>query len=155
MLFDTLRDRLTDDMKQAMRDRDSEVRDTIRFLLSAVKNAEIDKREPLTEEEEIAVLRSQAKQRRDSIDQFRMGHRNDLADREAAQLAVLERYLPLQMNDDELERFVHAGIVETGADTPNDMGKVMSILSGRAEGRVDGRRLSTAVRCALASEKSG
>ena len=145
----SLRDTLTADMKQAMRDRDNETRDTIRFLLSAVKSAEIDKREPLTEDEEIALLRSQAKQRRDSIDQFRKGRRDDLADRETAQLAVLERYLPQQMSDEELERFVRAGINETGASSPRDMGKVMGLLTRRSEGRVDGGRLSTSVRSAL------
>ena len=152
---DSLREKLTEDMKQAMRDRDTEVRDTIRFLLSAVKSAEIDKREPLTEEEEIAVLRSQAKQRRDSIDQFCAGNRDDLADREAAQLAVLERYLPQQMTDEELEHFVRAGIEETNASSPRDMGKVMGVLSRRSDGRIDGRRLSTAVLAALAGESGG
>jgi hypothetical protein len=146
----SLRDTLTADMKQAMRDRDNETRDTIRFLLSAVKSAEIDKREPLTEDEEIALLRSQAKQRRDSIDQFRKGRRDDLADRETAQLAVLERYLPQQMSDEELERLVQAGINETGASSPKDMGKVMGLLTRRSEGRVEGGRLSASVRSALA-----
>lgn len=145
-----LRDRLTDDMKQAMRERNNEVRDTLRFLLAAVKSAEIDKRESLSEEEEIAVLRSQAKQRRDSIDQFRTGNRHDLADREAAQLAVLERYLPQQMDDEELAQFVRAGIEESGATSPREMGRVMGLLSRRGDGRVDGRRLSDAVRAALA-----
>lgn len=148
----SLRDRLAEDMKRAMRERDTDVRDTVRFLLSAVKSAEIDKREPLSEDEEIAVLRSQAKQRRDSIEQFRAGNRDDLADREAAQLAVLERYLPHQMSDEELQRFVAAGIEESGATSPKDMGKVMGILSPRSGGRIDGRRLSAAVRAALAGE---
>jgi len=148
---ESLRDTLTADMKQAMRDRDNETRDTIRFLLSAVKSAEIDKREALTGDEETTVLRSQAKQRRDSIEQFRAGHRDDLADREAAQLAVLERYLPQQMSDDELERFVRQGIAEAGATSPKEMGKVMGMLSRRTEGRVDGGRLSAAVRSALAA----
>ncbi len=142
-------------MKQAMRDRDNEARDTIRFLLSAVKSAEIDKREPLTGDEEIALLRSQAKQRRDSIAQFRAGKRDDLADREESQLAVLERYLPRQMTDEELETFVREGIAEAGATSPKDMGKVMGMLTRRSGGRVDGGRLSTAVRTALTSGVSG
>ncbi len=146
-----LRERLSDDLKQAMRDRDVELRDTIRFLLSAVKNVEIDKRQPLTEEEELAVLRSQAKQRRDAIEQFRSGGRNDLADKEAAQLEILERYLPQQMTDEELDAFVRQGIADAGAQSPKDMGKVMALLTKRSEGRVDGSRLSTAVRAALAS----
>lgn len=148
----SLRDRLANDLKQAMKDRDVELRDTIRFILSAVKNVEIDKRSPLTPEEEISLLRTQAKQRRDSIDQFRAGGRDELADREAAQLAILERYLPQQMTDDELVAFVKEGIAEAGAEGPKEMGKVMGLLNKRAEGRVDGRRLSTAVRESLAGK---
>ena len=146
----SLRERLAQDLKAAMKDRDTELRDTIRFILSAVKNVEIDKRAPLTVDEEIALLRTQAKQRRDSIDQFRAGGRDQLADREAAELAILERYLPQQMDDDELSAFVKQGIEEAGASGPKDMGKVMGLLNKRSEGRVDGRRLSTAVRESLA-----
>ncbi|MBA3275295.1 MAG: GatB/YqeY domain-containing protein [Chloroflexia bacterium] len=146
----SLRERLAQDLKAAMKDRDTELRDTIRFILSAVKNVEIDKRAPLTADEEIALLRTQAKQRRDSIDQFRAGGRDELADREAAELAILERYLPQQMDDDELSAFVKQGIEEAGAQGPKDMGKVMGVLNKRTQGRVDGRRLSTAVRESLA-----
>lgn len=146
----TLHERLSDDLKQAMRDRDADLRDTIRFLLSAVRNVEIDKREPLTEDEEMAVLRSQAKQRRDAIEQFRSGGRDDLAEKEASQLNILERYLLQQMTDEELEAFVSEGIAETGAASPRDMGKLMGLLTKRSEGRVDGTRLSTAVRSSLA-----
>ena len=121
----TLQEQLSADVKQAMKDRDNELRDTLRFLLSAVKNAEIDKRGPLTDDEELALLRTQAKQRQDSIEQYRAGGRDDLADLEAAQLAILERYLPQQMSDDELAAFVQAGVAETGAAGPKDMGKVM------------------------------
>lgn len=148
----SLREQLSNDLKQAMKDRDVELRDTIRFILSAVKNVEIDKRSPLTSEEEISLLRTQAKQRRDSIDQFRAGGRDELADREASQLAILERYLPQQMSDDELAAFVKEGIAEAGAEGPKEMGKVMGVLNKRAEGRVDGRRLSTAVRESLAGK---
>jgi uncharacterized protein len=150
----SLSERLSSDVKQAMRDRDNDLRDTLRFLASAVKNAEIDKRAPLSEEEEIALLRTQAKQRQDSIDQYRQGGRDDLADKEAYQLSVLQRYLPQQMSDDELTAFVADGIAEAGAASPKDMGKVMGLLTKRAEGRVDGRRLSTAVREALTNASS-
>ena len=150
-MAESLVERLTNDMRQAMRDHDAVLRDTLRYVLSVVKNAEIDKRGPLTPDEEVAVLRSQAKQRQDAIEQFRAGGRDDLADREAEQLAVLERYLPQQMSDDELAAFVATGVAEAGARGPKDMGKVMGLLTKRADGRVDGRRLSTAVREALAS----
>lgn len=152
MTESSLRERLSDDLKLAMKDRDVELRDTVRFLLSAVKNAEIDKRSPLSPDEEIALLRTQAKQRRDSIEQFRTGGRDELADREAAQLAILERYLPQQMSDDDLASFVKQGIEEAGAQGPKDIGKVMGLLNKRAGGRVDGRRLSTAVRESLAAQ---
>jgi uncharacterized protein YqeY len=137
-------------MKQSMKDRDTVLRDTVRLILSAVKNAEIDKRSPLTPEEDIALLRTQVKQRRDSIDMYRSGGRDELADKEAVELEILERYLPQQMSDEELAIFIREGIAETGASGPKDMGKVIGVVNKRAQGRVDGRRLSTAVREALA-----
>lgn len=146
----SLRSQLESDVKDAMRARDTERRDALRFVLAAVKNAEIDKREPLTKEEELKLLRSQVKQRQDSIEQFRSGGRDDLAEREEAQVRILESYLPQQMSDRDLTAFVQSGIAETGASGPRDMGKVMGVLSKRAGGRVDGRRLSDAVRAALA-----
>jgi len=148
----SLHDRLSNDLKQAMKDRDTELRDTIRFVLSAVEDVVIDKRAPLTADEEIALLRTQAKQRQDSIEQFRAGGRDELADREMAQLAILERYLPQQMNDEELAEFVRSGVDEVGASGPKEMGKVMGILSKRADGRVAGKRLSSAVQAALADK---
>ncbi|MGC4105993.1 MAG: GatB/YqeY domain-containing protein [Thermomicrobiales bacterium] len=146
-----LRARLETDMKQAMRDKDTETRDALRYVLAMVKNAEIDKRASLTEEEEIALLRTQVKQRQDSIEQFRNGGREDLAAREESQVAIIERYLPQQMTDEELAAFVQSGISESGASSPKDMGKVMGLLNRQASGRVDGRRLSAAVKDALAS----
>lgn len=147
----SLRARLEADVRQAMRDKDTETRDALRYVLAMVKNAEIDRRTALTEAEEIALLRSQVKQRQDSIEQFRGGGREDLAAREEAQVAIIERYLPQQMSDDELAAFVQSGIAEAGAAGPKDMGKVMSLLNPRAAGRVDGRRLSAAVKDALAA----
>jgi uncharacterized protein len=96
------------------------------------------------------LIRSQVKQRQDSIEQFRAGGREDLAEKEESQVRILERYLPQQMDDQELDQFVKAGIAEAGAEGPKDMGQVMGLLTPRSEGRVDGRRLSTAVRNALA-----
>jgi uncharacterized protein YqeY len=146
---ESLRSRLESQLKDAMRARDTERRDAIRYLLAGVKNAEIDQKGPLSAEGEIALLRQQAKQRQEAIDQFRAGGRTELAEREASQLRVIEGLLPQQMSDDELDAFVTAGIDETGAQGPKEMGKAMGVLSRRAEGRVDGRRLSAAVRRAL------
>ena len=145
----SLRQRLEADMKEAMRARDAERRDAVRYVLAIVKNAEIDKRGDLTTDEEMQLLRSQVKQRQDAIEQFRKGGRDDLADREAAQVALIETYLPQQMSDEELASFVRQGIEEAGATSARDMGKVMGLLTRRSEGRVDGRRLSAAVRDAL------
>lgn len=149
-MTESLRTLLEQDMKQAMRDKENEKRDAIRYILAMVKNVEIDKRAPLTPEEEIGVLRSQIKQRQDSIEQFRKGGREDLAAKEASQVAILEKYLPQQMDDEELAAFVRQGVLDAGADSPKDMGKVMGLLNKRSEGRADGRRLSTAVKEALA-----
>ena len=145
----SLKTELEADMKSAMRARDNETRDAIRYVLSAVKNAEIDKRADLTPDEEIKLIRSQVKQRQDSIEQFRSGGREDLAAKEESQVRILEKYLPQQMSDEELQEFVKQGVVETGAEGPKDMGRVMGALSSKADGRVDGRRLSAAVRDAL------
>jgi uncharacterized protein YqeY len=145
----SLRRQLEADMKDAMRARDAERRDSIRYVLSVVKNAEIDKRRELNAEEELQLLRTQVKQRQDAIEQFRQGGRDDLAEREASQVALIETYLPKQMSDDELASFVRQGVEETGAEGPKDLGKVMGLLNKRADGRVDGRRLSAAVRDAL------
>jgi uncharacterized protein YqeY len=150
----TLKEQVTDDMKQAMKDRDNDLRDTLRLILSSIKNAEIEKRGDLTADEGLAVLRKEAKQRQDSIEQYRSAGRDDLADHETMELTVIERYLPQQMSDEELTAFVAAGIEEAGASSPKDMGKVMGLLNGRTNNRVDGRRLSGAVREALSSAQA-
>lgn len=145
------RQQMESDLKDAMKARDTETRDALRYIISAFKYAEIEERRDLTPEEELKVLRQQVKQRQDSIEQFTAGGREDLVEKEAGQLKVLERYLPQQMSDEELATFVAAGIAESGATSPKDMGKVMGLLNQRADGRVDGRRLSSAVKDALAA----
>lgn len=147
-----MRDRLQDDLKTAMRERDENARDTIRFILAAIKNAEIDKRSGLSDAEAIAVLQRQAKQRQEAIEQFRSGAREDLASKEEGQLAVLKRYLPDEMTDDEVASLTRLVIAEIGASGPKDMNKVMPVVMSRATGRADGRRLSAAVKSALAGD---
>lgn len=146
----TLRQRLEADLKEAMRAGDSTARDTIRYTLAALKNAEIEKGGPLNPSEEIALLQREAKRRTDSIEQFRAGNRQDLVERESAQLSVLQRYLPQPLSDEELAALVRQVIAETGASSPKDMGKVMPVAMERVAGRADGKRVSTAVREALA-----
>jgi uncharacterized protein YqeY len=150
-MADGLSQQLQDDLKTAMKARDDVARDTIRFTLAAIKNAEIDKGGPLTESEELALLQRETKRRVDSIDQFRNAGRQDLVDREESQLAILKRYLPVELSDDELRALVLAAIAETGASDVKDLGKVMPVAIEKAAGRADGKRLSTAVREALSS----
>lgn len=145
-MANSLKSRLQDDLKKAMMSKDAPRRDAIRLLVSDVKSREIDLRRELTPDEEIRLLQTQAKQRTEAIEQFRKGGREDLVEKDQHQLQVIESYLPQQMSDEELEAFVNDGIAQIGADGPKDMGKVMGHLSKESNGRVDGRRLSEAVR---------
>jgi uncharacterized protein YqeY len=150
----TLRQRLETDLKSAMKSGDQTSRDTIRFTLAAITNAEIDKRGALAEDEASSLLQREVKRRVDSIEQFRAANRIDLVDREESQLRILQRYLPAAMTDEELATTLSAIITELGASTPKDMGRVMPVAIERTAGKVDGRRLSTAVKNALAAESS-
>ncbi|MER3437661.1 MAG: glutamyl-tRNA amidotransferase, partial [Chloroflexota bacterium] len=145
----TLRERLESDLKEALRAGDTTARDTIRFTLAALKNAEIDKGGPLNPAEETAFLQREAKRRAESIEQFRAGKRQDLVEREEAQLAVLRRYLPAPLSEEELTKIITETIAETGARGARDMGKVMPLVMERVAGRADGRRVSALVRDAL------
>jgi hypothetical protein len=145
-----VRQQLEDDLKTAMRAGDTVSRDAIRYILSAVKNAEIDARGSGSEADPTAALRRLGKQLTDAIEQYEAAGRQDLAGHEAAQLAVLNRYLPAELSDDELNLLVMAVITETGAAGPKDMGKVMPVAMQRIAGRADGRRISEAVKSALA-----
>lgn len=147
----TIRQRLEEDLKSAMRAADTEERDAIRYILAAVKNAEIDARGTGKPSDPEAALRKLGKQLTDSIDQFRTAERHDLADRESAQLAVLKRYLPEELSDEDLRTIVAEAIAESGASSAKEMGRVMPIAIAKAAGRADGRRISAAVRGALAT----
>jgi uncharacterized protein YqeY len=147
----TTRKRLEEDLKVAMRAGDTVTRDAIRYILAAVKNAEIDARGTNASADPEAALRRVGKQLTDAIEQYRAAGRQDLADREAAQLAVLKRYLPEELSEDELDTLVREVIAETGASGAKDMGKVMPAAIQRAAGRADGRRISAAVKHALQS----
>jgi uncharacterized protein len=146
-----LRQRMEADLKDAMRAGDQVSRDAIRYVLAAVKNAEIERRGELSRDEGLAVLRRVQKQLADAIEQYRAGGRADLAEKEEAQLAVLKRYLPADVSDAELGAALDEIIAATGASGPRDMGKVMPALMARFGERADGRRLSQAVRERLAA----
>lgn len=151
----TVRERLESDMKDAMRAGDAQTRDAIRYILSAVKNAEIDARTNPGSFDAVATLRKVAKQLADAIDQYRGGGREDLAAKEEAQLVVLRRYLPVELSDTDLGALADSVIAELGASGPKDMGRVMPALIARVEGRASGGRISGAAKEALARVAGG
>ena len=122
----------------------------LRHLKTAAKNLQIDLKRELNDEEMLDVVMKQAKQRQDSIEQFRSANRDDLVAIEAAELEVLQQYLPSQLSDEELEALVTKTIEETGAAGMKDMGKVMNAIMAEYKGRVDGKKLSASVRAKLA-----
>jgi uncharacterized protein YqeY len=142
----TLKDKLEQDLKAALKSRDAETLGTVRLVLAAVKNEELAKRKELGDAEVIGVLSSLAKQRGESIEAFEKAGRDELAAKEKGELAVLKRYLPEALSSDELERLVEEAIAESGAASPKDMGKVMKILAPKTKGRADGKAVSELVK---------
>jgi uncharacterized protein YqeY len=141
-----LKKRLQDDLKQALRDREEIRKTTLRLALAAIKNAEIAQGKELDDEGLIAVLSQQAKQRRESIDQFRKGNRDDLVAQEESELQILLEYLPPQLSEDEISTRAREVIVEMGANSPAQMGEVMRVLMPQLRGKADGRVVSTIVK---------
>jgi uncharacterized protein YqeY len=133
----SLRERLQEDMKTAMRAGQKERLGTIRLILAAVKQREVDERITLDDSQVIAALEKMGKQRRESIAQFESGGRSDLVAKETAELAIITAYLPTQLSDAELEALIQAAIKQTGAATVKDMGRVMSVIKSQAQGRAD------------------
>ncbi len=146
----SLKDQITDDMKAAMRAKDSERLGTIRLLTSAIKQKEVDERIELDDAAVVAVIDKMVKQRKDSITAFEQGGRADLAAKEAAELAVLQAYLPQRLSADEVAAEVRAIVAELGASGPGDMGKVMGVVKTRLAGKADMGQVSAAVKAALA-----
>jgi uncharacterized protein YqeY len=144
-----LRETIDTDIIQALKSGAKDKLSTLRMLSAALKNKQIDKRRPLTEEEVAETVRSLIKQRKDSIEQFGKGGRQDLVDKESAEVAVLEVYLPQQMSRDELEVMIRDAVTQTGAQGAKDMGKVMKALIPLVAGRADGKLLSELVKHAL------
>jgi len=146
----TLKDRITDDMKAAMRAKDAPRLLAIRGLLAAVKQREVDERIVLDDAAVVAILDKLVKQRKDSIEQFTAGGRQDLVDKEKAELQVLESYLPARLGADAIAAEVAAIVAETGASGAADMGKVMAAAKARFAGRAEMALVSAAVKAALA-----
>ena len=145
-----LQERIESDIKEAMKARDKGRLGALRMVKAALQNRAIEKREEVDDEDVIAVLSTLAKQRKDSIEQYTEGGRDDLADIEKAELAIIGTYLPEQMGADEVKKEVIAAIEVSGAQGPKDMGKVMGVLMSRLKGKADGKLVNQLVRELLA-----
>ena len=145
-----LKAKLTEDMKTAMRSGDKERLQTIRLILSAVKQQEVDTRKEQSDDDIIASLTKMQKQRRESISQFEKAGRQDLVDKEEQELLVISAYLPAALEEDEIDRLISAALSETGASSLKDMGKVMGILKPKLAGRADMGSVSAKIKSALA-----
>ena len=150
----SLQDRVQSDIAVAMRGGDGLRRDVLRMVASAAYNVEKRNQRPLSEDEYLAVLTREVKTRRESVDAYTKGGRDDLAAKEQAEIDILSEYLPQALTEAEIDALVDEGIAATSATSARDLGKVMGWLSPRTRGRVDGRELSSRVAAALAS-KSG
>ena len=146
----SLKEKITDDMKAAMRAKESARLGTIRLLTSAIKQKEVDERIELTDEQILAVIEKMIKQRKDSISQFEKAGRDDLVAIEAGEMAILQAYLPAQLSDAEVEAAVAAAVASTGAAGPQDMGKVIGALKAQLAGKADMGKVSGLVKAALA-----
>jgi hypothetical protein len=146
----SLKDQITDDMKSAMRAKESERLATIRLLIAEIKRKEVDERIELNDAQVLTIVEKMIKQRKDSITQFENGGRQDLADKEKAELAILSGYMPAGLSEDEVAAEVAAAVAASGAAGPQDMGKVMAILKPKLAGRADMTAVSAQVKKALA-----
>ena len=146
----SLKDQITEDMKAAMRAKDSERLGTIRLLQAAMKQKEVDERVELDDAAVVGIVDKLIKQRKDSIDAFQKAGRQDLADKEAAETKVLQAYLPARLSADEVAAEIRAIVAELGAKGPGDMGKVMGAAKSRLAGKADMGQVSAAVKAALA-----
>jgi uncharacterized protein YqeY len=146
----TLKERITEDMKSAMRAGEKERLGTIRLALAAIKQREVDERITLDDAQVLAVLEKMIKQRKEAITQFQAGARADLVAKESAEVTVLEAYLPARMSDAELDALISAAIASTGASSAKDMGRVMAVVKSQAQGRADMGAVSARVKEKLA-----
>jgi uncharacterized protein len=146
----SLKDRITEDMKAAMRAKDAHRLSTVRMLLAAIKQKEIDERITLDDTQTVAIVDKLIKQRKDSIAAYQQAGRTDLADKEAAEAEQLKAYLPERLSADEITHAVNAIVAELGASGPGDMGKVMGAVKSRLAGKADMGLVSAAVKQALA-----
>lgn len=142
----TLKPRITEDMKNAMRAQDKRKLDAIRLILAAIKQREVDERVEMTDDLVLAVLDKMAKQRRDSISQYQAANRQDLVDQETFELQVIQSYMPAQLSPAEIDSMITAAIAATGATSAKDMGKIMAELKPKLQGRADIAAVSAKVK---------
>jgi len=146
----TLKERITEDMKGAMRAKDAARLSTVRLLLAAIKQREVDERKDMTDADIVGIIEKMVKQRRDSIAQFEAGRRDDLVAIEKAEVTVLQAYMPAQLTESEIDAAIAEAIAATGAAGPAGMGKVMAALKGKLAGRADMTVVSARVKAKLA-----
>ena len=145
----SLKEKITEDMKNAMRAKEAARLATIRLLTSAIKQKEVDERIEVNDEQVLGIIEKMIKQRKDSITQFEAGGRQDLADIEKSELAILSTYMPAALSEAEVQAEVQAAVTASGAAGPQDMGKVMAILKPKLVGRADMTAVSAIVKAAL------
>ena len=145
-----LRERINEEIKTAMKARETENLATLRLLLSAVKQREVDERITLDDAGVIGVVEKMIKQRKDSIEQFEKANRQDLADKEKAEMALLQGYLPAQLSQAEIETAIAEAIATSGAKSPADMGKVMGLVKAKVAGKADMGKVSALIKARLA-----
>lgn len=146
----TLNERLSEDMKQAMKDKDKFRLSVIRMIRSSIKNIEIDQRKTLDDDEVLDILNREIKQRKDSLQDFEKAGREDLVDPLKAEIAIISEYMPQQLSEDEIKEIVQQTIQQVGASSKADMGKVMSALMPKVKGRADGKLVNQLVQQFLA-----
>ena len=145
----SLKEKITEDMKNALRAKEAARLATIRLLTSAIKQKEVDERIEVNDEQVLGIIEKMIKQRKDSITQFEAGGRQDLADIEKSELAILSTYMPAALSEAEVQAEVQAAVAASGAAGPQDMGKVMAILKPKLAGRADMTAVSAIVKAAL------
>lgn len=145
----SLKARITDDMKDAMRAKDKDRLTAIRLILAAVKQREVDERIELDDTQVITVMDKMVKQRRESITQYEAAGRSDLAGKEAAELSIIQSYMPSALSTEELDAIITAAIAASGATSVRDMGKVMTAVKGQAQGRADMAQVSALIKSRL------
>ncbi|MDN5831091.1 GatB/YqeY domain-containing protein [Tetragenococcus halophilus] len=142
----TLLTKLNDDMKAAMKGKDKESLQVIRMLKASLQNEKINLGRDLTDEEELAIISREMKQRRDSLAEFEKVGRDDLAEKTKSEIAIVERYLPAQLTEDEIFQIVSQAIEQTGASSPKEFGKVMGVVMPKVKGKADGNQVNAIVK---------